>query len=412
MCSRGLGRLLGHGLGFGGFGRFPCPGLERRGSGGFLGLCLGSRGLGRFLRPHLSGRFFLGPGLGGCRFFGPCLCGRGLGRFLRPDLRSRGSCGLLGPCLFGGGFGRLLGLRLGGRNLVGPRPRGGGLLGLGLGNGRLGRRGHRRTGSCRLRPLVRGQLLVDVLPRPETTEQIGRVGRGHRGVVGRGRVRGWGGRWQLDVGLCRGRGLVQRLDRDVVDRRRLDRSGDRLQAGRSIDGFKERAWALASQLLLGHEIRRRPCHRLWLWPGHRLRRRRGLSRLVMPVAVVEADRLVIGEGDRAPRPDVGEGRGQDLVTEVRGTGQAASVRLVPAVAARVLAAAHAEVERLVERVELLRGLLAIGLVARGRHGLVHRGVVRQDEVLETARHHLEALEPGPSRVRGFERIPRAAAFAE
>jgi hypothetical protein len=127
---------------------------------------------------------------------------------------------------------------------------------------------------------------------------------------------------------------------------------------------------------------------------------------------VEADRLRTGERDRATGTHVAERRRQDLVAQVRGARQAPAFSLVPAVAARVLAAAHAEVERLVESVELLRRLLAVGLVARRGHRLVHRRVVGQHEILETARHHLEALEPGASRGRGFERVPRPAAFAE
>ena len=58
-------------------------------------------------------------------------------------------------------------------------------------------------------------------------------------------------------------------------------------------------------------------------------------------------------GPARRRPALGERRRQDLLAEMRRAGQAATLGRVPAVAARVLAAGHAEVERRVEGVELL-----------------------------------------------------------
>ena len=91
--------------------------------------------------------------------------------------------------------------------------------------------------------------------------------------------------------------------------------------------------------------------------------------------------------------------------------QAARLRLVPAVRAGVLPALHAEVEGLVEGVELVGRDLALGLAPCGGHRLVHRGAVGQHEVLEPARHHLHALE-AQLRTGGFERVARATSFAE
>ena len=81
---------------------------------------------------------------------------------------------------------------------------------------------------------------------------------------------------------------------------------------------------------------------------------------VRPDAVAGA--AAAGRPPARPRPRsrtgskgacVRERRREDLVAEVRGARQAAALGVVPAVAARVLAAGHAEVERRVEGVELL-----------------------------------------------------------
>ena len=88
--------------------------------------------------------------------------------------------------------------------------------------------------------------------------------------------------------------------------------------------------------------------------------------------------------------------------------------VVPAVAARVLAAGHAEVERRVEGVELVGGVLALVVAPGGGHRLVERRLVAHDVVLQTLRRGLEATD-APLGLRGrvgFERVARAAAFAE
>ena len=136
-----------------------------------------------------------------------------------------------------------------------------------------------------------------------------------------------------------------------------------------------------------------------------------MRRAVRAVRAVGAiDRHVRPEVEGAAR-QVRERGGHDLVAEMRRARQAACLGLVPAVRAGVLAAGHAEVERLVERVQLMRGLLAIGVAAGRCHRLVHRRLVGQDEVLQPARQDLDALEAG-TRPRRFERVAGAAPFAE
>ena len=131
-------------------------------------------------------------------------------------------------------------------------------------------------------------------------------------------------------------------------------------------------------------------------------------------AVLTVDHL--GGRDRlgqvgARRGQVGERRRHDLVAEVGRARQAARLGLVPAVRAGVLPALHAEVEGLVEGVQLVGGGFPLGLAPGGGHRLVHRGVVGQDEVLQPARHDLDALQPG-LRTGGLERVASAATFAE
>lgn len=116
--------------------------------------------------------------------------------------------------------------------------------------------------------------------------------------------------------------------------------------------------------------------------------------------------------DLSTNTEFRERGGQDLVAQVRRTGEAAPLGLVPAVAARVLTAGHAEVEGLVECVQLLGRLLAIGLAAGRGHRFVQRRVVGHDEVLQAARQDPDALElRGPGRGR-LERVARSAPFAE
>ncbi len=95
----------------------------------------------------------------------------------------------------------------------------------------------------------------------------------------------------------------------------------------------------------------------------------------------------------------------------RGARQASGLGRVPAIRARVLAARHAEGERLMEGVQLVRGDLAVGLSARGGHGLVYRRAVRQDEVLDSFGQDLDALE-SDALPRALERVARSAPFTE
>src|SRR4051794_17006220 len=98
---------------------------------------------------------------------------------------------------------------------------------------------------------------------------------------------------------------------------------------------------------------------------------------------------------------------------MRRTTQAAAFGAVPAVATRVLAARHAEVERGVERVELVARQLAVLVVARGGHRLVERRVVAHDPVLHPLRQGLDLAEAARLPGRGrFERVSGAAALAE
>ena len=105
---------------------------------------------------------------------------------------------------------------------------------------------------------------------------------------------------------------------------------------------------------------------------------------------VDGSRL-LEDGRLAKRQELAHGDGR-LDQGERRAGQAARLDLVPAVRAGVLPAGHAEVEGLVERVQLLRRHLALGLAAGGGHRLVHRRVVGQDEVLQAPRQDLDALE--------------------
>ena len=281
--------------------------------------------------------------------------------------------------------------------------------------------------------------------RPRRPAQRRRVGddrrRAERGQSGRG-VAGaivhGGGRFD-DRLLRSGDGLGRRLGRRARDRRRpaqrppararpararRDRHrllDDRLDLDRCLfDGRLDRLGrGRRGRLRLRDRCRVGQC-------GQRSQARRevearfgvmgqavGLMPAVAAVAVLAVHRL---GGDRlgevgARRRQVRERRGHDLVTEMRGAGQAACLGLVPAVRAGVLPALHAEVEGLVERVELVGGGFALGIAPRGGHRLVHGRVVGQDEVLQPARHDLDALQPG-LRTRGLERVTSPATFAE
>ncbi len=141
----------------------------------------------------------------------------------------------------------------------------------------------------------------------------------------------------------------------LVERRR---SHQRREAGREVGGVDARCGRLvADQLVHGP---------------------------VGPVRAVRRDLLDRIRNEVRTRHEVGERSRQDLMAEVRGAGQAAGLGLVPAIGARVLAARHAEVEGLVESIELVSRQLAIRVAPGGGHRFVHRVVVGQDEVLEAA----------------------------
>src|SRR5581483_667063 len=107
-----------------------------------------------------------------------------------------------------------------------------------------------------------------------------------------------------------------------------------------------------------------------------------------------------------------EGGRQRLPAEIGGAGEAAALGVVPAVRAGVLAAGEAEVEGLVERLELLRRDFAL-LVAAGVGERLFQGrIVGEDVVPETPSDDPEPAQAAPPRRRGLERVARPAAFAE
>ena len=92
--------------------------------------------------------------------------------------------------------------------------------------------------------------------------------------------------------------------------------------------------------------------------------------------------------------------------------QAASLGVVPAVRAGVLAAGHAELEGLVERVELTAADLALLFRACLGEGFVERRVLAQDVVLEALREDLQLADPALLRDGRLERVARATTLAE
>ena len=188
--------------------------------------------------------------------------------------------------------------------------------------------------------------------------------------------------------------------RDLLDDRWLDSAGhrgQRLQPGGHIDLFQR-----IDRLEIERRLRLGQLETLGSAGGG-----------MMTVRPVEAPRI----GHERRRCDLrrplerrlSERRRRELVP--RRARQTARLGLVPAVRARVLPTGHAEREGLVEGVELMRGRLALGLAPRSGHRLIHRRVVGQDEVLEAARDGPDARE-ACSTAGGFERVARAAAFAE
>ena len=119
------------------------------------------------------------------------------------------------------------------------------------------------------------------------------------------------------------------------------------------------------------------------------------------------------ESGRLERDCVGERYPEHVVAKVWRARQAPAFGHVPAVAAGVLAAVHAEVERRVEGVELLGGDLPL-LVAPGRgHRLVERRIIAHHPVANALRQRLELTElAGLARRDRLERIAGPAALAE
>ena len=291
------------------------------------------------------------------------------------------------------------------------RDRSDGVVGLRLGDGVLGVRGrvegldvelgsdHGQDGRC-----LRGCRPRWRPPRPAARwwRRRGRDrlrlrrGLGLRLGLGRGLAPLRAGLFQADH-LGDGGGLAI-----VVDRRaRLDPGGllaaeQRLEAGdRLLLGV---ARALEGRVVRGDaEVRLRPGRTV------------GLERPVAVAVVGVAVREGRHPGDRI---EGGHARGKDADAQARGARQAAAFAVVPAVRARVLAARHAEVEGLVERVELLDRLLAVVDAARVREGLVERRLIAQDVVLEAARQHLHLRHP-PDFGRGrLEGVASTATLAE
>ena len=96
-----------------------------------------------------------------------------------------------------------------------------------------------------------------------------------------------------------------------------------------------------------------------------------------------------------------------------GAAQAATLGVVPAIAAGVLPAVHAEVEGLMEGLELERGALAVLITFALREGRLQR-IVGEDEVLQTAREDPGLLDARPAglRLSRLEGVTGAATFTE
>ena len=115
------------------------------------------------------------------------------------------------------------------------------------------------------------------------------------------------------------------------------------------------------------------------------------------------------------RHDLGDRHGlgdRQLHARDRLAREAAALCGVPAVAARVLAARQAEVERLVEGVELVGRRSDLFLTARIRHGLGERCIVREHEVAHALAERAHPAEPRLARCRRLEGVAGAAPLAE
>src|ERR1700690_3768132 len=94
-------------------------------------------------------------------------------------------------------------------------------------------------------------------------------------------------------------------------------------------------------------------------------------------------------------------RRRRLLVPQRRARKARSLVLVPAFVAGALATGHAEVEGAVEFLGDPRGLVLGDVDARRGHGLVHRGSIGHDEVLEALRKEAGARQSrGPGGGRG------------
>ena len=348
-CGLGLRRSFGLRLSTALGGKEGCSSRELHLTSGLGGFGLGLRsppGLGCFRGSecHCPGLEPGGLRLGRCGGFGlglqPGRLGRcgGFGLGLQPGRLGR--CGrlCLGP--FSGGFG----LRLDPRGLGhGFRVRRGLDLGLDPGCFRVGE----RSSLC---------LCLD-----PSGLRLGEFrGFGHRRGFGRRRGFDLGPQPRLDIGL------------DSVHRRGRSSHAQPSQTGHDVNVRGVLGRASLAGGCRDRGVLDDVCGR----PGQRVERRDILDGGV-PVGV--------GHHRATGVVEIGERGGEHLLAEEGSARQAPALGRVPAVAARVLPARHAEVERLVERVQLLRRDLAVGLVARRGKGLVHGRVVRQDEVLEPAR---------------------------
>src|SRR5260221_10004758 len=104
--------------------------------------------------------------------------------------------------------------------------------------------------------------------------------------------------------------------------------------------------------------------------------------------------------------------GRRLELRQRGAALAAALDGIPALAAGVLAAREAEVERPVERLELVRRRALLGLGTGDGERLVDRLIGLRDEVPETPANRPQRSEGTRPAHRRFEGVASAAALAE
>ena len=224
--------------------------------------------------------------------------------------------------------------------------------------------------------------------------------RGDRRLLGRGR--------DLERRLVRGLGGVASGATAAAAIASSAASGSAAHGGHRFEGLVGQRGDLGLVDRLDDRLRLGRCERVGLGRGQPRRDDvvRGRRQPVEPVGRVDlvgrrrlcrGDLVLVGARGRPPaRPRSRSARRRRPAAPgtapagSRGRGAARSVRqrpsaVVPAVAARVLAAGHAEVERRVERVELVGGELALVVAAGRGHGLVERRVVAHDPVLQALR---------------------------